>query len=137
MDLNDYKEDLKKQSGGVSIHTDAGEFIVRRWGNKESNKVLADIEREDYNPFENLTDSEKSDRKSEQLAKWLAIYGVCGWSGVKESGKELKFSRKTAYEIFTNPAYFLSLNLRLINAAMDYENFLIDDAKEDIEQVKK
>lgn len=137
MDLNEYKEDLSKQKNGVSIHTNAGEFIVRRFGTKESNAVLADIEREDYNPFENLTDTEKAERKSEQMAKWLATYGVCDWHNVKENGDQVKFNKKIAYEVFMNPAYFLSLNLRLINAAMDYENYLVNEVEKDIEQVKK
>jgi hypothetical protein len=42
-----------------------------------------------------------------------------------------------ARKIFTNPEYYMSLNMVLVNAAASFENYLHEEAEEDLKALKK
>jgi len=134
MVLSLYREDPEKQKNGTPIYIKDATFYVRRYGTPESNKVLRDIRKALFGPFHREQDSDNN----LVLAEWLVTYGVTGWDDVlDESGKPLKFSKKAARGVFCNPEYHLSLNIELINDATRFENYLYDEAMEDIEALKK
>lgn len=134
MSLADYREDMSRWAEGSPIHLNEMCFYVRRWGTPESQEKLRDIRKSLFGPFHKQQDSDED----EVLAEWLAEYGVTGWENVvKEDGKELKHSKKSARGVFCNPEFYYSLNRILFNGALNFENYLHQEASEDEEEIKK
>lgn len=134
MELALYAEDLDKQASGSTFYLGEGEILVRRWGTEESEKAMKDIRRSLFGP------SHKGRHEDESLAvaHWLVEYGIAGWSGLKdESGEEQKYSNRAARSLFLDKRYFKSLNVLLLNHAIDYQNYLYEEAEEDLEDLKK
>lgn len=133
MDLSLYKEDQRKQNEGSPMHVGDSTFYVRRWGTKESQIFLRDLKKRLFGPFHK---SQEDDDKI-LFSEWLCGYGVTGWENVTDGEQEIVFSKPVARDIFTNPEYYMSLNAILIQDAMNFENYLYDEAQEDIDALKK
>ena len=133
MELSAYREDLTKQASGAPMYEGDGCFYVKRWGTPESQKVLREIRLGLFGPLHKhqIGDDEKV------LAEWLAEYAVTGWENIHVDEGELAYSKTAARKVFTNPEYHLSLNLKLWNKACDFENYLHDQAAEDLDALKK
>lgn len=135
MNLSNFKEDqLKQESGSPFYIGEDNEYIcVRRLGTAESSKQIEDIKKALYG-F-----APKDIDHNAVMGHWLAEHGVTGWDGVQhgETGEDLDFNKQNAIGVFTNPAYFQSLNALLLTHASNYANYLHDETNEDIEQVKK
>ena len=71
------------------------------------------------------------------MAWWLSEYGCTGWGEVFSNGEPLEYSKANARSIFHNPAFYLSLNALLVQHAGNYNNYLHDEAEEDISEIKK
>jgi hypothetical protein len=114
--LSSFAEDPEKQQNGTPIYVGDATFFCRRYGTPESKRALKEL----------------------LMGHWLTEYGVVGWENVfTEEARQLKYSKKDARNIFTNPEYFLSLNTILMRDISNFENFLYDAAEEDIEALKK
>ena len=131
MNLELFAEDPRKQEGGSPFYIDDGFICVKRIHTVEYNKQREQIKNREYGFSSREVD------ESLITAMWLAEFGVTDWDGVFDGDKELKFTRANANAVFLNPNYRLSLNALLINHAANYANYLFDESKEDIEQVKK
>lgn len=131
MNLELFAEDPQKQEKGSPLHIDDGFICVKRIHTAEYNKQREQIKNREYGFSSREVDENLI------TAMWLAEFGVTDWDGILEGDKELKFTRANALAVFLNPNYRLSLNALLINHAANYANYLFDESKEDIEQVKK
>lgn len=136
MSLSEYREDGEKQRSGSPIYLSDMTFFVKRFGTPESQEQIKNIRREMFGPFH------KSQEGDENLvlAEWL-VWAVTGWENVVEDTgdevKELKYSKKVARKLFTDPEYFLSLNAELVASAMRFEHYLYDESREDEQALKK
>lgn len=139
MRLNDYAEDTKKQGDGAPIYISTAHgditFFVSRFGTSESDSQIKKIKQSLFGPFHKFSDGDVN----LVYAHWLVEFGVTKWENLidDETGKEVKYSKAKARDLFLNEDYFLSLNHKLIAAAMDFENYLYDQAEEVAENVKK
>lgn len=61
-----------------------------------------------------------------------------GWQLIKNPtyAEELPYSKKAAYDIFTNPEYYLSLNNKLIQKAVDFREFLHVKVADEVAEIK-
>lgn len=133
MNLQDYREDLKKQVKGSPFYVMGGDshIDVARAGTPEYFKQIEEIKLELYG-FE-----QKDVDNNLVVAHWLCEYGITGWDGLLDGDNSIRYSKPNARKIFLNPEYFLSLNALLINHASDFNNYLTDATEKDIEQIKK
>jgi hypothetical protein len=131
MNISNYEEDKGKQEKGSPCHIEEGYFDVKRFNTPASNIEIELIKKKEYGFAPKDIDHNKV------IAIWLCEYGVTGWGGVFDDEKELDYSPQAARQIFLNPAYFLSLNLLLLQHASDYNNYLHDAIEEDITAIKK
>jgi hypothetical protein len=135
MSLSSYRESTDKQRNGAPIYLLDMVFYVRRWGTKESQEFLKELNRKLFGPFH------KSQVTDQDIiwSEWLCGYGVVGWENVldAESGEQLEYSQEAARALFTNEEYFLSLNRDLITASTSFEHYLHEEANEDLEDLKK
>lgn len=163
MKLSMFRESSEKQLKGVPAYVGDAVFYLKRWGTPESDDFIKALRKKLFGPLHK--DQTGDDRLL--MAEWLIEYGVIGWDGVlqeaateddeyewyeffykfkerfgrqkidKPNVKELTYSKSAARNVFSNPEYYLSLNSILISAAMNFENYLYDDALEDLEAIKK
>lgn len=133
MDLSLFRESLEKQRDGAPIYVGDSTFYVKRLGTPESQKIIREIRRRLFSPFHKAQDGDEN----LVFAEWLSEYGVTDWENVTDGDGEIKYSKPVARNIFTNPEYYQSLNLVLINAATNFENYLHEQAEEDLEELKK
>lgn len=134
MNLSEYREDLKKHETGAPVYIGDAVYYVRRFGTPESNKFLKELKLSLWGPFANHAEQEGN----EVLGYWLAEYGVTGWENVFDVGdKPVIYSKMAALSVFANKEFWTSLNEKLINGALNFENFLHDQAEEDTEALKK
>lgn len=131
MNLDLLAECQEKQEKGSPCYLDDGIFFVKRINTREYHKQREQIKNREY--------GFSSPDVDENLitAMWLSEFGVTGWEVISEGDEQLEFNRANAASVFLNPRYRLSLNVLLINHAGNYANYLLEDVKEDIEQVKK
>ena len=134
MKLSEYREDLTMRTDGAPIPISDATFYVRRFGTPESNELIKRLKQQLFGPLHKHQDGDEL----LVYAHWLTDYGVTGWKGVlNEDDSQLEYSQSAARKIFTNPEYFMSLNLTLINAACAFENYLHEEAEADLEKLKK
>lgn len=135
MSLSYFRESKLKQSEGAPIHVGDITFYVRRWGTKESQGFLKELNKKLFGPFHKAQESDQEIIYSE----WLSGYGVVGWDNCRdaENNEILDYSIEVAREIFTNEEYYLSLNRLIISGAMNFEFYLHEEASEDLEGLKK
>lgn len=135
MNLIDYRESVEKQEKGSPCYIgDGGSYFnVKRIHTPDYYLQIEEIKVELYG----FAPNPKEVDNNKVIATWLVEHGVTGWSGVEGDEGELKYSKKNARKVLLNPDYFLSLNALLIQHASDYNNFLHDEIKKDIEQAKK
>jgi hypothetical protein len=135
MRFSAFRENVQKQRDGAAIPIGLAVFYCRRWGTRESDQFLIKLRRELYGPFVSNAD----EYFPELLAHWLAEYGVVNWEKVYQEDEDefLKYSKKTARQLFLDESYWLELNMRLFKECQNYENYLDEMVKEDTEQIKK
>ena len=131
MNISTFEESAEKQESGSPCYIEDGHFNVKRFNTTQSTIEIEAIKKREYGFAPKDIDNNKV------FALWLCEYGVTGWDGIGDDEKDLEYSKSTARQIFLNPAYFLSLNLLLLQHASDYSNYLNDEAEEDVEAVKK
>jgi hypothetical protein len=133
--LPDFAEDPVKWREGAPIYVDAAHgqiiFYVRRWGPAESIEARKKIIRAIYGPLHSASDVETETVH----AHWLAEYGVTDWENI--DSENTAYTQELAREVFLQPEHFYSLNQYLINQALNFENYLFDEAKEILENAKK
>ena len=111
MNLNEYREDLKKHEKGAPVYIGDAVYYVKRLGTPESNKFLKELKLSIWGPFARHDEQEGN----ELMGYWLAEYAVTGWDNVfNVDGTEQKYSKQAALSVFTNKEYWLSLNDLLI-----------------------
>lgn len=134
MDLSQFRECEKKQTGGTPIYVGDGIFYGRRLGSKKANKVVRNIKIELYGVLHESTQEDAD----VIYAHLLAEYGIAGWENIQdENGNELPYSESNARKVFLNPEYHLSLNRILVEKLLEFDNFLWETAEEDLEALKK
>lgn len=135
MRLRDFAEDQEKWASGAPIYIDASHgtitFYVKRWGTPESEKARKDLVKALYGPMHNQSEVDAN----EIYAHWLAEYAVTGWENIDEDNT--KYSQRIARDVFLAPEHRLSLNQHLISQALNFENYLFDEAMEELENIKK
>lgn len=133
--LDLYKEDVKKHFSGSPCYINQMTFDIARIGTKESNLQFKEIREKLYGLFPKPSDIDEN----EVFANWLADCGVTGWDNVTndEGGDPLEYSKVMCRQLFLSEQYWLSLNQVLIRHATNFENYLHDEAYEDIETGKK
>jgi len=131
--LEFFREDLEKHIAGTPCYIDGACFYVARLGTKESQKQIRQIKETLYG----LIPNPREFNEDEIYANWLASFGVVNWSDVDFQSGNIEFSRQDAARVFLNEEYYLSLNKVLISHALNYENYLHDEALEEEENVKK
>ncbi len=133
MSLSYFRESLDKQKGGAPVYAGGITFYVKRWGTPESQAFLRELNRKLFGPFHK---SQEGDQAT-IYAEWLC-WAVTGWDDMLgEDGEPVTYSPDSARDIFTNEEYFLSLNMVLINGAMNFEHYLHEEATADAEDLKK
>lgn len=137
MNLSDYREDLEKHEKGTPIYIQDACFYLRRMGTDASNKALRKIKQTLYG----ISPDPKELNEMEIYAHWLVEFGLQDWSGVYDADddNEIEYSERMKRKIFLNKEYWGSGGLvhQLIAEALNFENFLHDEADEDAEAVKK
>lgn len=135
MRLIGFAEDSNKWANGAPIYVDQPHgttvFYLRRWGTPESEKVRKNIVKSLYGPMHNASDVDAS----EVYAHWLAEYGIASWEKIDE--EDTAYNQRIARETFLNEEHFYSINQYLINQALNFENYLFDEAMEELENIKK
>lgn len=133
MELSAFREDLAKHTSGAPIYVGDACFYVRRWGTAEAQKALRDIRLGLFGPLHKhqIGDDDRI------MAEWLAEYGVTGWENVRGDDGPLGYDKQAARKVFLNPEYFQSLNSLLYVEAAKFENYLHDQAAEDLDALKK
>lgn len=135
MKLSVFAEDQDLKSQGVPIYptSDDGYFLVPRVGGFQFQKQIQKITKQIYGIYHNQEDIELN----RVYAAWLGEF-VTGWDGVLDSeDNELEFSRGNCRAVFNNEAYRDSLVPLLIEKASRYENYLTQEGREAIEELKK
>lgn len=134
MKLSEYQESLTLQKDGAPIAIGLATFYIRRVGTKESKKMIRDLQLQVFGPFHRMQEEDDILLR----AHWLVEYGCASWQGLlNEDDSPLSYSQEAARKVFLNPEYYLSLNQILWLAAHNFENYLHDQAEEDLEQIKK
>lgn len=134
MKLSEYQESQKLQKDGAPIPVGDAIFYIRRQGTKESKELIRRLQMELFGPFHALQDEDDILLR----AHWLVEYGCASWQGVfNEDDTPLEYSQQSARKVFLNPEYYLSLNAILWMAAHHFENYLHEEASEDLEAIKK
>ena len=134
--LSIFQEDPQRQENGTPIFIDKDNsdatISVKRAAGFEYQKEIAKIKRTLYGfDIESIN-------PDEVMANWLAEFGVTGWSGlIGEDDKPLKFTKSNSRALFKSKEYWNSLNTKLIMKASDYNNYLTDKGREDLEELKK
>jgi len=130
-----YREDVEKHLSGSPCYIAQMTFYVARIGTKESIAQFKEIKEKLYGLFPKPGEVSEN----EVFANWLAYHGVVNWDNVTdgESDEPQPYNKSFARQLFLNKAYWLSLNQLLINHATNFENYLNDEAYEDIETGKK
>lgn len=133
--LDLYREDTKKHFAGSPCYINQMTFFVARIGTKESTLQFKEIREKLYGLFPKPKDIDEN----EIFANWLADCGVIGWENVSndEDDVTMDYSKITCRQLFLTEAYWLSLNQVLIRHATNFENYLFDEAYEDVETGKK
>lgn len=133
--LSLYAEDIKKHEKGSPCYIHDMTFYIARIGTKESTFEFKEIKEKLYGLFPKPSNIDEN----EIFANWLADCGVLGWEDVinDEGGEPMEYSKKTCRQLFLSKQYWLSLNQVLIRHATNFENYLHDEAYEDIETGKK
>ncbi len=132
MNLSGFREDLEKQLAGAPIYIGDACFFVKRWGTPESNKVRRDIHKALFGPFHKAQDGDDNLVNAE----WLC-WAVTKWENVFDDAGEVTYTEDRARNVFTNPEYYLSLNLELVMLATRFEYYLHEEMQEDEEEIKK
>lgn len=129
----------EKQRDGTPVYVASPNgditFYIRRWGTKESEAIVKDLRRSLFGPIHRHSD----DDISEIYAHWLVEYGVAKWEGLTndETAKPVEYSKDNARSLFLDKRYWLSLNQKLINDALNFEQYLIDEVEEATDAIKK
>lgn len=128
-------EDLKKHASGSPCYAVQMTFFVARIGTKESLAQFKEIREKLYGIFPKPGEV----NENEVFANWLAYYGVLGWENVTtdENDEPMEYTATSCRQLFLTESYWLSLNQLLINHATNFENYLHDQAYDDIETLKK
>lgn len=141
MKLEDFNECPVKQKQGAPIHIQDATFYCRRLGTKEAKREVKRISNALFGPFHKYREIEDEDEK---IAHVLCEYVVTGWEGVYNKGVPLPYSIENAREIFLGAedsegegGFRLSINRILWMGAWDFENYLIEEAEETIDELKK
>lgn len=132
MDLSSFREDLDKHETGAPLYLGDACFYVRRWGTSISNKKLKSIRNELFGPSHRA----QPDDDDRIRAEWL-LWACTGWKDLSDGKQAVPYSENAKINIFTNPEYYLSLNLELVALAMRFEFYLHDEMREDEEEIKK
>lgn len=137
VNLSIFAEDEIRQTEGTPIYPLQGEelyFCVPRVGGFEYQKQIQDI----IKKYKGVYVEQSNVDMSEINALWLGEY-VTDFGGALDAktDEELKFSRDNCRAIFANKAYLLSLVPLIINKAANFENYLTDEGREAIEELKK
>lgn len=129
------REDRERQEQGSPCYILEMTFFVKRIGTNQAKQEIKEIREKLYGLFPKPDEIDEN----EIFAHWLAEYGVVGWEEVvnNETDEPIEFNRSFARKLFLNEEYWLSLNQALIAHAMNYENFLHEQAYKDIEELKK
>jgi len=135
MNLSIFAEDEGLKTKGVPIYptTDDGYFLIPRVGGFEFQKQIQQITKQVYGIYHNQEDIELN----KVYSVWLGE-NVSGWDGVQNTdGSDLEFNRSNCRAVFNNPSYKDSLVPILIEKASRYENYLTQEGREAIEELKK
>lgn len=162
--LSAFRENLIKQSEGVPIFVGDAIFYIRRWGTPESQDFVKELRKKLFGPIhQDATGDEyllighwlaeygcvgwqgvlKETASEDVQFEWYEIFEKFRHAFLKKENvdypktEHLPYSKSAARNIFTNPEYFASLNNILLSSAMNFENYLYDDAVKDLEAIKK
>jgi hypothetical protein len=136
MTLSLFREDQEKQSSGAPIYINDMTFIGRRWGTEASQKAIARISKQLFGIAHKSTATDQI----ELYANWLIEYALVGWENViSTDGQVLEFTKRNASMVFLNEEYWGHGGLieQIVSGLMSYENYLHDEANEDIDTIKK
>lgn len=164
MQLSAYRESKIKQLNGTPIFVGDAVFYVRRWGTPESQEILKELRKKLFGPIHKDSFGDDFILMAEWLIEYGCVNweGVLEETADESTQynwheffnkfksyfskqnvpdypklKHLPYSKKAARNIFGNPEYFQSLNNIILTGAMNFENYLYDDASEDLEAIKK
>lgn len=133
--LRDFAEDPEKWASGAPIYIDASHgvitFFLKRWGTAESEKARKGIVKALYGPMHNHSEIDPD----EIYAHWLAEYAITGWENIDED--DTKYTQRLARDVFLAKEHRLSINQKLMSQAFGFENYLFDEAMEELENIKK
>lgn len=104
MDLKSYKVDPVKVTDGVwEDFGDGTSILLARMGNsyyeKELKKLATPYKRQIRT--NTVSDTVYNDLINKAVSKTV----ILNWKGLKEDGKEIKYSPEKAYELLSNPIY--------------------------------
>lgn len=132
--LSDFSECPQKQSEGSPYYvSDNVTLYVKRWGTPESEEVRRRLHRRLFGPMHQFDDSDDS----LLIAHWLVEYGVSGWDIIDEDGSYIEYSKREAQNAFLDESRYLSLNKSTFNFANDWQKYLLEEAEEAIDNIKK
>jgi len=106
MDLNKFAVDTNKEQDGVWFYFDDKEesgVLVARAGNKKYNKALERI----MKPYKHAIQRKTiEDGLAKKLMTEALVEGILlGWKGIELDGKEVPFSKETAFKILMDEKY--------------------------------
>lgn len=90
--------------------------------------------------LEDTTDLEIIGKWEALFLKFKKAFGINKNKELEEAKKEfslIPYSKQNARKIFSDKEYHLSLNSILFQKAINFENYLYDEATEDLEAIKK
>ena len=131
-----YREDKEKHESGSPCYIGNMTFLVKRSGIPKAKKAMTEIRERLYGLYPKQEDIDEW----RVWAHWLAEHGIVSWEVMQEvdgEEKPLEFTREAARDIFLNDEYMYSLVPLLVSHSLNYENYLHDQAEEDIKEIKK
>lgn len=137
MKLSIFAEDQNLKESGAPIYPSdiyEGCFYVPRVGGFKYQKQIQELIKHLYGTYYDPKDVDYNHVN----AMWLGEY-VTNWEGVidESNGQELTFSRVDCRAIFNHEAHRESLVPLLIDKASRYENYLQEEGREAMEELKK
>lgn len=132
-----FAEDETRQEGGTPIYPLTGEdlyFSVPRVGGHKYQKQIQAIIKSIYGIYHEQSDIDMNEVSAVWLGENVTDYGNILDA---KTGEDLEFTRSNCRGVFANKAYRQSLVPILMNKASSFENYLTEEGREAVEELKK
>lgn len=131
--IDHLREDTSKWIDGIPVELYGITFYMRRSNTREATKALRDLKIQLFRPGYELDEYDYVVLQGWWIAEFLCV----GWENMYSSDGEVEYSIDAARTIFQNEQFYNSINNALVEECAKWQNFLFDQVKLEIENLKK